>query len=238
MPKQKQCSDSDLKKGALGALAFTVLWVAYCLAAILPNPQHQNPVAIGGLFLGALFMWLTGLALLLGTRRFPFSARAALLTGALLLAADLFAKALVARFLQGGPGITLVPGWLSVNFAPNYSNNVVLNLLGIVVDSGWLHALIKLVAFVAAGAILFFYCRSQKYDLTNGRLLLAAALMASGAASSIVESAFRGYILDFITFASLVSFDIKDLCLMYGVGLFVVVMIEQEKAAAQNKTED
>jgi hypothetical protein len=222
-----------LKKNAVDALAFAVMWVAYCLVVIIPNPQSHNWVALSGLLCGSAFMWLTGFALLALLRRVRPSKTGLAVTGAALVAADLLVKALVGHYLRGGAVINIVPGWLYIRFAPNYSNNVILNLLGVVVDSGLFHAAVKLASFLLVGALVFFFCRRQKGLLFNNRFRLATALLSAGAASSINESAFRGYIIDFVAFASIVAFDIKDLCLMYGVGLFILVAAHWDKDPAQ-----
>lgn len=213
------------------------MWVAYCLIVIIPNPENHTWLAIGGLLVGSVFLWGSAWLLLGGVRRWRLPVPAMVVYACILLAIDLAAKALVKHYLAGGTVIWLVPNWLSLRFAPNYSNNVLLNLLGVVGGSSLVHALIKLVSFVLLSALLYSYCRKQKYPMGDNRFRWAVTLMAAGAASSTIESAFRGYIIDFISFSTLVSFDLKDLYLMYGIGLFIVVIAIWEKADRTRKKE-
>lgn len=222
-------------KNMRSALVFSFAWIAYCLAVIIPNPGSRTVTSFLGLVIGSVFMWLTAWGLLALIGRVRASLKMLIPLGILLLAADLITKQFVFHYLANGTVITLVPGWLSINFAPNYSNNVFLNLLNIVVESNLFHAVSKLLIFAVVGVLLYLLCRKEKYDVKDPRFLWAVMFVSAGALSSIIESFYRGYVLDFISFASLVSFDIKDLCIMYGMGLFIIVVYHWEKDAKQKK---
>lgn len=223
--------DEHLKqeKQKYQAAFFSGLWVLYCLAVIVPNKDNHTLMAVSGLVLGSLFMWVTGWLLLYFVVRSTPKKRTLVLAAGVLVALDLGAKALVNAFVPKEGGIPLLGNWLSIQYAPNYSNNVVLNLLGIVVDNNWFHAGTKLAGVLVVVIMGYYLFRGMEYNIGDSRFQWGMALLAAGAASSIIESAFRGYILDFVSFASIVAFDFKDLCIMYGAGLLAVVYYQWEQ---------
>lgn len=213
------------------SLVFAAAWAAYCLAAILPDESLYTPRSFLGLAVGAVFLWATGFLVLVFARRRAASTRTLVIVAAALVASDVIAKIFVSVFVFGGSGIQLVGDFLSIRFVPNHSNNVLLSLLDITIDSRAFHALSKVLLCGAAAALGVRYLKREGFDFSNNGFRWAVALIAAGAVSSVLDSVFRGYVLDFISFAGIVSFDIKDLCITYGVGLLLVILLQWAKGS-------
>lgn len=217
-----------MKKTLLQAAVFPALWLLYCAAVMLPNPQTRTSQAALGVVAGVVFLAAAGLLLLAAARRRRYSTRALVVFFVLLVALDQIAKLLVLRFLPQGTQLTLAEGWLFIRFAPNYSNNVLFNLLGIQLASRWADLAFKLVSLLLGGGVAVWFFRQNSIGKNSTLLPVSVALLAAGAASSLIDTAHLGYVLDFIVLSPLVAFDFKDLYLQFGIGLLAIAMIEEE----------
>lgn len=222
-----------MKKNFGYALLFTVEWVLYCLVIMVQSTSARGFTGIMGTLLGAVFMWGCGVLLLHFTGRHKQRLRSLVIGTVLLLLADLGAKAMVAAWVPRQGGVQLIPGWLSIQYAPNYSNNVILNLLNVQLATPAFHAVSKGVIVLLAGVMVWYYLRSEPYLKQSPQMRFGIMLLAAGALSSTIESGARGFILDFIAYAGLVAFDFKDLYLMFGIGLLIYAFWQQSRTTAK-----
>ena len=216
-----------MRDKAKKALAFPVLWVLYCVAIAVMQADKRTFATLAGLALGGVFLYATGLLLLMASTGKTLRTWVLPVLFAVLVALDQGAKLLVLRHVPPGAGVPVFGAFLSIRFLPNYHNNVLLNMLDIMLPP----VLVKGVGavLVAAVAVVFaVYCTRRGYDMRDARFRLMAVLFCAGAVCSVAESFYRGYILDFISFAGLVGFDFKDLYIMYGAGLLITVFAEWE----------
>lgn len=223
-----------MKKDALGSIAFPVMWAAYCAWVLVDDATRRTPAGFLGLVVGCLFLYGVGFLLLrlLGGR--GIAPRWLVLWGAALALADQLAKALVLHFLPGGQSLALAGGWLAIRQIPNYSNNVIFSLLGIVLPPAAM-GLFKFIIIAGVTVGLVLYCQKKRYPIAaNARFGVACMFIGAAALCSLAETVYRGYILDFIGFAGLVGFDLKDIYLMLGAGLVIVVFLQWERDAEKN----
>lgn len=226
------------KKTILYSLIFPLSWILYSLYVIITNASNQTFMGLSGLIIGSLFMLLCGWILLTLIQTRPVKTKALVLTGAALLLLDLGIKQLVYHFIHINNPVRIFGSWLQISFSPNYNNNVLLNLLNIHIDSRWFHVIIKLLLSILMAFLIYKLCRSEGYDMADSKFRWGCMLISVGAVSSIIESGIRGYVLDFISFANMVSFDIKDLCLLFGIGLFIIAFVQWEKESKQRRQKD
>lgn len=222
-----------MRRKLLGSLLFAVPWLLYCGVVLAQRRAMPDGPMLAGALGGAVFMWLTGLAVLWLARGGPLRGRGLALASLALLVADQAAKLAVYTLLAPSGRVDLAGGWLSICFAPNRNNNVLFNLLGVQLGSRWLDVLFKLAALLAAGALAAWYLRKQPALLESRRVQLAGVLVLAAAASSVIDTAAYGFVLDFIALAGLVAFDFKDLYLQWGLVLLVLELLDHEGRQAK-----
>lgn len=91
----------------------------------------------------------------------------------------------------------------------------------------WVLTTIKSVA-VVVGAI-YLVARSQSASL---RELLAVTLVVAGAAGNLVDRVSRGYVIDFLHVPHWPVFNVADIAIVCGYGLFFTSLIRRHRATA------
>lgn len=90
---------------------------------------------------------------------------------------------------------------------------------GILQHQRWFFVLVAVLLFAG---LLYFYPRMPK----GSRLLpLAAGLQAGGAAGNVVDRVKTGYVVDFLDFRIWPVFNIADMAIVCGVGLFIYYLL-------------
>lgn len=187
-------------------------------------------VVASGVAAGAVFLWACGVLLLWGSQNRRPGIAALLAAGVALFAADQAAKLAVLRLLAPSGQLSLAGGWLAVCYAPNYSNSVFFALLGVQLPARWMDVTLKVAMFSVFMLLLFWYLPREGYKMGTGRMRFSIMLLAAGAASSVLDTILYGYVLDYISLAGLVAFDLKDLYLQFGIALFIIDLVAQERA--------
>ena len=220
-----------LRKSAV----FPVMWLLYCAAVMIQNPQSRTAQAAVGVVAGAVVMAALGILILcLIKGRNPSFVHLLILFGAL-VAADQVAKAMLLRFLPARAHISVFDGWISIRHAPNHSNNVLFNLLGIELQSRAADVLFKVAVLAVAAGCAVWFAREYRFAHADVKIRVGAALLAAGAVCSVVDTILLGYVLDFIVIVPLVSFDFKDLYLQFGIALLALAVFEMKgKAGARD----
>lgn len=214
-----------MKHQLLGSLLFPIAWLVYC-TVVLVQGGGVNGTQAAGVALGAVFLWLTGLLVLRLAGRLRLKVPGLALVGAAIFALDQAAKQAVYHLLGPGSVISIAGDFLQIRFAPNHSNNVLFNLLGIELGSRWLDALFKLATLLATAAVMVWYLRQQPALLQSGLLRLGLTLILAAGASSLLDTLVFGFVLDFVNFAGLVAFDLKDLYLQWGLALLILGLLQ------------
>lgn len=133
---------------------------------------------------------------------------------AVIVAADQLVKLAVVSYSSFLP-VQVIPGLLSISYATNTGiafgilpgSNVSLGILGVVV----------------AGTIIWlrksFSARAEIY---------AAALILGGTLGNLIDRAFRGAVVDYISFRGFPSFNIADAALTVGAALIIASYISEK----------
>lgn len=225
-----------MKKHWLFSLVFPLWWVLYCVALFLRSPGARNLHGVSALVAGAVFLYLTGALALWAARRprrfgiVPMAAAFVVFIGI-----DQLTKWLVEMGLGDFGRMRVLGDWLVIKSVPNYSHNVLLSLLGLVIEDRWINVLIKAMFALVFFIIVLYYARKNPDSSRDSRLRWAAVLVLAAAVCSVVDSALRGYVLDYIAFGGMMAFDPKDLYMMYGIGLFLAAWLQMEYGQKDKK---
>lgn len=135
------------------------------------------------------------------------------------VALDLLSKWWVFAWLSGGEAYRLWPGVLHITRAEN--RGVAFSMLKE-------HpSIIYCVALAAIGALTWIYWRSRE---NGGKVLLSAlCLLLVGAIGNLIDRLVFGFVRDFIDFVPQLPvighwavFNVADICICVGVGLYLV----------------
>ena len=146
---------------------------------------------------------------------------------------DLLSKWLVFSQLSTGEAYKLWPGVLHIAIAKN--KGVAFSMLENHPE------IIYCVSLTAIAALVWIYCRSRK---DSGNLLLTAVcLLLIGAIGNLIDRLFFGHVRDFIDFVPhlpLVGhwavFNVADICICVGVGMFLAAELFIKPAPAAQST--
>ena len=145
---------------------------------------------------------------------------------------DQVTKAWAARTLRFGDDISVIPGFL--NFAYAQNTGVAFSMLDDYGDAGRFG--LSVVAFIAAGLVLYFFWRTPRSD---DRVLGALALLLAGIVGNVTDRTRLGFVIDFIDvqFGSwhYPTFNVADMAIVIGAGLMILDMFLTKKGS--EKTE-
>lgn len=140
---------------------------------------------------------------------------------------DQVTKAWAVRTLRNGNDISVIPGFL--NFAYAQNTGVAFSMLDDHGDAGRFG--LSVVAFIAAGLVLYFFWRTPR---TDDRVLGALALLLAGIVGNVADRMRLGFVIDFIDvqFGSwhYPTFNIADMAIVLGAGLMIIDMFVTRKS--------
>lgn len=140
---------------------------------------------------------------------------------------DQVTKAWAVRTLRNGNDISVIPGFL--NFAYAQNTGVAFSMLDDHGDAGRFG--LSVVAFIAAGLVLYFFWRTPR---TDDRVLGALALLLAGIVGNVADRMRLGFVIDFIDvqFGSwhYPTFNIADMAIVLGAGLMIIDMFLTRKS--------
>lgn len=149
---------------------------------------------------------------------------------------DQVTKAWAARTLRFGDDISVISGFL--NFAYAQNTGVAFSMLDDYGDAGRFG--LSVVAFIAAGLVLYFFWRTPRSD---DRVLGALALLLAGIVGNVTDRTRLGFVIDFIDvqFGSwhYPTFNVADMAIVIGAGLMILDMFltkKQKTEASENRT--
>ncbi len=146
---------------------------------------------------------------------------------------DQVTKAWAVRTLRNGDDISVIPGFL--NFAYAQNTGVAFSMLDDHGDAGRFG--LSVVAFIAAGLVLYFFWRTPR---TDDRVLGALALLLAGIIGNVTDRMRLGFVIDFIDvqFGSwhYPTFNVADMAIVLGAGLMIIDMFLTKRKEEQAKT--
>jgi signal peptidase II len=131
---------------------------------------------------------------------------------------DHTSKQLVARHLGETQGLDLIAGVLELRRVEN--TDTAFNLLGGLLDPSGRRALILCLQGVAIATILGWVVRRWRGSRTVERV--AVALVLGGALGNFSDRLIRGSVIDFIHVPYWPVFNVADIALCVGIGLFLL----------------
>jgi len=143
---------------------------------------------------------------------------------------DQVTKAWAARSLRFGDDISVIPGFL--NFAYAQNTGVAFSMLDDHGDAGRFG--LSVVAFIAAGLVLYFFWRTPRSD---DRILGALALLLAGIVGNVTDRMRLGFVIDFIDVQfgawHYPTFNVADMAIVLGAGLMIIDMFLMKKKKAE-----
>lgn len=134
----------------------------------------------------------------------------------LLLAVDLITKS---TFV--GADYVVIPHLFNFHYTQNTGAG-----FSILADKTWLLILLSVAMII--GIVLYDIFAKRKHPLYN----VAFALILTGAIGNLIDRVFLGYVRDFVQFAfwqEFPIFNVADICLTFGVILFVIFVLFLDK---------
>ena len=148
---------------------------------------------------------------------------------------DQVTKAWAVRTLRNGNDISVIPGFL--NFAYAQNTGVAFSMLDDHGDAGRFG--LSVVAFIAAGLVLYFFWRTPR---TDDRVLGALALLLAGIVGNVADRMRLGFVIDFIDVQfgtwHYPTFNVADMAIVLGAGLMIIDMFLTKKNADQGRKHD
>ena len=141
---------------------------------------------------------------------------------------DQVSKLIVVALVPYQTSIPIIDGWLYLAHEHNIQGSWLASVFN-VQAVGILHAMQWLLAL--AFLLLSVLCH-RYYTITNRQSLWADVAFLgifAGLASWICDMAFRGYIVDFIRFPGLVTFDLKDVFVTLSVGAILAEALDNPR---------
>lgn len=139
---------------------------------------------------------------------------------------DQVTKAWAVRTLRNGDDISVIPGFL--NFAYAQNTGVAFSMLDDHGDAGRFG--LSVVAFIAAGLVLYFFWRTPR---TDDRVLGALALLLAGIVGNVTDRMRLGFVIDFIDVQfgtwHYPTFNVADMAIVTGAGLMIIDMFLTRK---------
>ena len=145
---------------------------------------------------------------------------------------DQVTKAWAVRTLRYGDDISVIPGFL--NFAYAQNTGVAFSMLDDHGDAGRFG--LSVVAFIAAGLVLYFFWRTPR---TDDRVLGALALLLAGIIGNVTDRMRLGFVIDFIDVQfgawHYPTFNVADMAIVLGAGIMILDMFLTKKQKDEDK---
>lgn len=135
---------------------------------------------------------------------------------------DQLTKVLAVQCLKGKPSLVLIPQVLELSYLENRGM-----AFGMLKGQIPLFLFFTLALFAASG-YAFYKIPKRRYYLP---LMLLSALLLSGALGNFLDRAFRGYVVDFISFTvfDFPVFNLADVYVVTGVILMAFFLLQKYK---------
>ena len=146
---------------------------------------------------------------------------------------DLISKALIDAYMTYGQTVSVIPGLFNFHYVHN--TGAAFSLFG-----DWEGARVFFIVLTGIALVGFFFVLIR-YGKQSKLMSVAFALIIAGAFGNWVDRIFLGYVRDFIEFAffEFPVFNVADISLCFGVGIFAVYFIfffkEPEKKTAADE---
>ena len=146
---------------------------------------------------------------------------------------DLISKALIDAYMTYGQTVSVIPGLFNFHYVHN--TGAAFSLFG-----DWEGARVFFIVLTGIALVGFFFVLIR-YGKQSKLMSVAFALIIAGAFGNWVDRIFLGYVRDFIEFAffEFPVFNVADISLCFGVGVFAVYFIfffkEPEKKTAADE---
>ena len=211
------------KKQLLMPLLFTGSWMIYCSVLFIRYPVRITLLNMLAMATGIVMLYCIGLAscILLEKRNRALRIISLVIIGLLFIAMDQFIKEIILEFLRTGERVEIIKDFFWIMQTPNTNHTVLFAFSEEQVLPLWGNILFKLVCLAAFVVIMIYFAVSNRYSDSNGSLALGVTLTMSASISSIIDTVFRGYVLDYLSLATLVSFDLKDIIMLIGTGIIL-----------------
>ena len=140
-----------------------------------------------------------------------------------LIALDAYTKHLAENGLKEH-GITLIEGFFKLTYVENRGA-----AFGTMQGARWLLVVFTALVLIAGG---IYYVKQCKIKGTAASRL-AMVLIASGAIGNLIDRFLRGYVVDMLDFYifgyNFPVFNVADICVVVGVGLFILATFLEER---------
>ena len=151
------------------------------------------------------------------------------------LVIDIVSKAVIRSNMTEGDSIVLIPHFLAITFSYNDAAAFGMGFSNPEVNK-WLYIV---VAFIAAGVILYFYIRKNK---VYGKFIKACLMcILVGAIGNLIDRFAYGKVVDFIDFFGIwhAIFNVADSFVVVGtIMLIVYLIVEEVKEYKANKANE
>jgi signal peptidase II len=150
----------------------------------------------------------------------------ALLTAAVVIAIDQWAKWLAFRQLTPADSVSVVPG---VHLGQTRNDGIA---FGVFAGRPWI---VFTLMGIALAVLVWFYLRHRN----RAGLWLATGLLLGGAIGNAIDRISLGYVRDFIELPHFPSFNVADMAITFGV-IVLVLTVEQnpEQQSDEQPVED
>ena len=139
---------------------------------------------------------------------------------------DQFTKWLAARFLTGRT-VVLVPGWLQLHYITN--DGMALSLLR---GGRWFF-----VAMTAVYLGLIVWAVAKK-QITKKPELWCIAGVTGGAIGNLIDRIATGQVVDMICIPWFSTFNVADLFITFGLGIFILYVLLKDKEFLEDKPKE
>lgn len=155
-----------------------------------------------------------------------------------MFALDILSKQLIKNLLEVGTNISLIDGFLSINYVQNNGMAFGIEFGNDVANTVFFIAISIIGFLLIAGCMIYYYKKKKLYGVG----LAAASLMLSGTFGNLIDRSFYvdtnangetyHYVVDFIGFDfgsySFPRFNVADSCLVIGTIMLIIWLIVED----------
>lgn len=155
-----------------------------------------------------------------------------------MFALDILSKQLIKNLLEVGTNISLIDGFLSINYVQNNGMAFGIEFGNDVANTVFFIAISVIGFILIAGCMIYYYKKKKLYGVG----LAAASLMLSGTFGNLIDRSFYvdtnangetyHYVVDFIGFDfgsySFPRFNVADSCLVIGTIMLIIWLIVED----------
>lgn len=204
------------------SIAFAIMPILTMVGKVMIGQANEFKHYIA-LFIPVLMFFFIGYFIIGNFEEYNFPTKHMPLSVAVLITIDQLTKLVVYKFL--GNAVVNIPGNMyMIKMVKNKQINALFNIMEISSPS-WVTTIARISTLVIVG-VFFWYCEN-KYN-KDVFLNIAKIFTYATVISSIIDSSFWGYTLDFIVFKRLQAIDIKDVYSQLGIGFLLMYSIKNK----------